>query len=67
MTLAMTVRPCMSIPGAEPRISSIRSTSLAEIRLRTESVLSDLEATRCPSISTFEAAPANPRTLSPPS
>jgi len=65
MTLASTVRPCMSMPGAPPRITSIRATWRAGIRLRAEPRSSCLEAGRSPSISTFPAASAKPRTWAP--
>ncbi len=63
--LAITVLPCMSMPGAPPRITSMRSTWPAGMRLMISSRGSPLEAGRAPSISTLPAAPPKPRTLSP--
>ena len=65
MTLAMIVRPCMSMPGAPPRITSMRTTWPAGIRLRADARSSCFDVGRSPSISTLPAAPANPRTCAP--
>ena len=64
-TLASTVRPCMSIPSAPPRISSIWSTSAALMRESWPETLSLFEAGRRPSIRMLPAAPEYPRTDSP--
>ncbi len=65
ITLASTVRPCMSMPGAPPRIRSMRSTWEAGMRCRIEPRSSCLAVGRSPSISTLPAAPAKPRTCGP--
>jgi hypothetical protein len=63
--LAMTVLPCMSTPGAPPRITSMRATELDGMRFSTSSRRSFLVAGRSPSISTLGAEPPKPRTASP--
>jgi hypothetical protein len=63
--LAVTVRPCMSMPGAPPRIRSMRSTVGAAIRRSMSSSDSFLLVGRSPLISTLPAVPAKPRALSP--
>ena len=67
MTLATTGLRCMSIPGAPPRITSMRTTWSAGIRASTSLNESLLDEGRRPSISTLPAAPESPRTLPPPS
>nr|WP_295107198.1 hypothetical protein [uncultured Caulobacter sp.] len=63
--MAITVRPCMSMPGAPPRIRSMRSTVEAAIRRSISCNDSFLVVGRSPLIRTLPAAPAKPRTLSP--
>ena len=64
-TLAMTVRPCMSIPGAPPRITSMRRTEETGIRLRISSRESFFDTGGSPSMSTFPPEPESPRTAAP--
>jgi hypothetical protein len=64
-TLATTVLPCMSIPGAAPRTMSILATCAAGMRCRTLIRSSVLLVGRSPSINTLPAAPAKPRTALP--
>ncbi len=64
-TSATSTLPCMSIPGAPPRIRSILATWLAGMRRRTLSRSSFLLVGSSPSISTSPAAPSKPRTLEP--
>ena len=66
ITLAITEKPCMSIPAAPPRIRSMRSTWLAGTRTRMALRSSVLDPGRAPSISTLPADPSNPRTELPP-
>ncbi len=66
-TLAITVLPCMSMPGALPRITSMRRIDEAGMRCRMSWRGSSLAAGRTPSISTLPAAPPKPRTCPPPS
>ena len=59
-TLATTLRPCMSMPGAPPRITSMRSTWLAGRRCRMDWRSSLLLEGREPSIRALPAS-LNPR------
>ena len=61
MTFATTVWPCMSMPGAPPRIRSMRSTLPAGMRVRTDCRESVFEVGRSPLIRTLPAVPAKPR------
>lgn len=55
----------MSMPGAPPRISSMRSTWDARVRDRTEEPVSFFDAGRAPLIRMLPTAPSKPRLPSP--
>jgi hypothetical protein len=66
MTLATTGKPCMSMPGAPPRMISIRSTLLTGMRRKISSRLTDRVEATALSIRTLPALPVKPRVPLPP-